>query len=81
MKRMIAIAVIAFLLTGCYATGHAGASVQSVKPSCAGSCAVFSSDGTGCERLHESASASCLKYFSLLCTHAPRNCMNQPLSQ
>ncbi len=56
--------------------GHAPAEAR-----CKDGCAEYHSDGTGCEKLQENFSPSCLKYFALICESAPVHCVNSSKSQ
>lgn len=82
MNRIAIITLIVLTITGCKMTGHLGSTNNSgLEASCVAGCAKFKSDGSGCEKLHTDTSASCLKYFSLICEIAPDHCIEPPLSQ
>lgn len=78
MKFVMAIMVSMFLLSGCSTAGHGGriTNTGGLEASCAGGCAEYKSDGTGCAKFHEDTSKSCAAYFESLCESSPSQCSN-----
>lgn len=76
MKSFCIIIVLAFI-SGCAVAGHGGAITRDggLESSCAGGCAEYKADGSGCARFQESTSRSCASYFEKLCVAAPEQCI------
>nr|VFK17428.1 MAG: hypothetical protein BECKLPF1236A_GA0070988_1017010 [Candidatus Kentron sp. LPFa]VFK32290.1 MAG: hypothetical protein BECKLPF1236C_GA0070990_101629 [Candidatus Kentron sp. LPFa] len=64
-------------LNGCSTAAHGGAitGVDGLQTTCAGGCAEYRADGTGCARFHKSTSETCASYFEKLCESAPGQCV------
>lgn len=78
MKRPLLIVISLFFLSGCTAAGHGGRITSSggLEATCAGGCAEYKSDGSGCAKFHESTAKSCAQYFDKLCARNPDQCTN-----
>jgi hypothetical protein len=80
-RKLFSVVLIALMtaLGGCYTAGHGGRTTDTrgLETSCAGGCAEFKSDGTGCARFHKGTSETCSAYFTQVCAAAPKQCSNK----
>lgn len=77
MKYLIGAIGMLAVIAGCSTAGSGGAITRDggLEATCAGGCAEYKADGTGCARFHESTSTSCATYFEKLCAAAPGQCV------
>lgn len=76
LSSMMIVSIV--FLSACSTSGHGGriTSTGGLEATCAGGCAEFKSDGSGCARFHDSTSKSCAAYFDTLCKSSPSQCAN-----
>lgn len=79
MKSFISAIIVALAISGCSVAGHGGAITDSggLQATCAGGCAEYRPDGTGCAKFHKNTSESCVAYFDKLCERNPKQCSNK----
>lgn len=79
VKYLISTILLAITLSGCYTAGHAGRTTDSggLESTCAGGCAEYRSDGTGCAKFQKGTSESCSAYFTQICSAAPSQCASK----
>lgn len=78
MKLSIYIVLFSgIILSGCFTAGNKGKiSQKGLEAECAGGCAVFKNDKSGCAEFHQSTSNSCANYFVTICKQTPSRCTN-----
>lgn len=79
MGRLFILGIVMVALSGCFTAGHGGRTTDSkgLETACAGGCAEFRSDGTGCAKFHKGTSESCSSYFKEICAASPKQCSNK----
>lgn len=79
MKFITSAVAIAFIVSGCSVAGHGGAITDGggLQATCAGGCAEYRADGTGCAKFHKNTAESCAAYFDKLCERNPKQCSNK----
>lgn len=74
--KFASLIIMTSLVAGCVTAGHGGriTAKKGLEATCAGACAAYKSDGTGCAKFHGDTAAACATYFTELCNSTPSQC-------